>query len=291
MVGEHVSILIPAYNEALSIKNVLQGLLEQPELLGAEIIVINDGSNDETGHLVRQFPSVRLIEHIVNRGYGTAIRSGVKVAQRPYIIWYDADGQHRPQDLAALAQKLIGEGLDYCIGVRTGDSYQDPDRIVGKWLLKLTTHFAVGKPVPDFNSGLRGFRRDVLLRYLPLLPKRFGASTLTTLLMIENEHIGGTIPILTRPRIGKSTVRQVRDGLRTLQIILHIVLLFKPLQFFGLVGSILIVIGLFYGFYKALTVHLGFPVFGTLVISLGIQSFFFGLLCDQISALRRERWG
>jgi len=67
--------------------------------------------------------------------------------------------------------------------------------------------------------------------------------------------------------------------------------LFKPLQFFGLVGSILIVIGLFYGFYKALTVHLGFPVFGTLVISLGIQSFFFGLLCDQISALRRERWG
>lgn len=290
MVGEQLSILIPAYNEAMSIHSVLQGLLEQPELEGAEIIVINDGSEDETGQIVRQFPSVRLIDHLTNRGYGTAIRSGTKVAKKPYVVWFDADGQHRPQDLVALAEKLLSERWDYCIGTRTGDSYQDPDRIVGKWLLKLVTQFAVGKPVPDFNSGLRGFRREVLLRYLPLLPKRFGASTLTTLLMIENEHFGGTIPIRTRPRIGKSTVRQVRDGLRTLQIILHIVLLFKPLQFFGLVGSILIVTGSVYGFYKALTVHLGFPVFGTLVVFLGIQSFFFGLLCDQISALRRERW-
>lgn len=289
--GESLSILIPAYNEALSIAGVLRGLLEQPELQGAEIIVINDGSTDETASIVRQFPTVRLIEHLANRGYGTAIRSGARAAQRPFIVWYDADGQHRPQDLIALAQKLIGEGLDYCIGVRTGDSYQDPERVVGKWLLRLAVNFAVGKPVPDFNSGLRGFKREVLLRYLPLLPKRFGASTLTTLLMIENEHFGGTIPIVAQPRIGKSTVRQVRDGLRTLQIILHIVILFKPLQFFGWMGSFLILAGLIYGFYKAFTVHLGFPVFGTLVILLGIQSFFFGLLCDQISALRRERWG
>ncbi|MEJ5314214.1 MAG: glycosyltransferase family 2 protein [Anaerolinea sp.] len=289
--GESLSILIPAYNEALSIAGVLRGLLEQPELQGAEIIVINDGSSDETSQIVRQFPTVRLIEHLANRGYGTAIRSGARVAQRPFVIWYDADGQHRPQDLVALAQKLISEGLDYCIGVRASGSYQDPERIVGKWLLRLVVRFAVGKSVPDFNSGLRGFKREVLLRYLPLLPKRFGASTLTTLLMIENEHFGGTIPIIAQPRMGKSTVRQLRDGLRTLQIILHIVILFKPLQFFGWMGTFLILVGLIYGFYKAFTVHLGFPVFGTLIILLGIQSFFFGLLCDQISALRRERWG
>ncbi|WP_303773584.1 glycosyltransferase family 2 protein [Anaerolinea thermophila] len=289
--GESLSILIPAYNETLSIAGVLRGLLEQPELQGAEIIVINDGSSDETSQIVRQFPTVRLIEHLANRGYGTAIRSGARVAQRPFVIWYDADGQHRPQDLVALAQKLISEGLDYCIGVRASGSYQDPERIVGKWLLRLVVRFAVGKSVPDFNSGLRGFKREVLLRYLPLLPKRFGASTLTTLLMIENEHFGGTIPIIAQPRMGKSTVRQLRDGLRTLQIILHIVILFKPLQFFGWMGTFLILVGLIYGFYKAFTVHLGFPVFGTLIILLGIQSFFFGLLCDQISALRRERWG
>lgn len=289
--GESLTILIPAYNESLSIGNVLTELLAQPELRGAEIIVINDGSTDETSQIVSQFPSVRLIEHITNRGYGTAIRTGARAAQRPYIVWFDADGQHRPQDLVTLAQELICKDLEYCIGVRSSESYQDPERVAGKWLLRLAVNFAVGKAVPDFNSGLRGFKREILLRYLPLLPKRFGASTLTTLLMIENEHIGETIPIVAQPRIGKSTVRQLRDGLQTLQIILHIMILFKPLQFFGWTGSTLIITGLVYGFYKALTQRLGFPVFGLLIILLGIQSFFFGLLCDQISALRRERWG
>ncbi len=217
--GSFLTILIPAFNEALGIGNVLKELLEQPELHGAEIIVINDGSSDETAQIVRQFNSVRLLEHPTNRGYGTAIRSGARASQREYIIWYDADGQHHPKDLIRLAEVLVRKNLDYCIGVRTADSYQDPERKFGKWLLRLAVTFAVGKAVPDYNSGLRGFKREVLLHYLPLLPKRFGASTLTTLLMIENEHLGETVPIVTRPRIGKSTVRQLRDGLQTLQII------------------------------------------------------------------------
>jgi glycosyltransferase involved in cell wall biosynthesis len=288
--GEKISILIPAFNEEAGIGPTLAALLEEPRLAGAEIIVIDDGSKDRTAGIVQSYPRVRLVQHPFNRGYGSAIRSGSRASHGEYIFWFDSDGQHRVEDLLSVAEKLIGEELEYVIGVRGADSHVDSERRLGKWLLRLAVNFAAGRAVPDFNSGLRGFRREVLLNYLHLLPRGFGASTLTTLLMTEGSHHGGTVPILVRPRVGKSTVRQLRDGLRTLQIVLHIVLLFKPLQFFGLTGAVLILAGLVYGFIKAALNRLGFPVFASLLIILGVQAFFFGLLGDQVSALRRERF-
>ncbi len=285
-----ISILIPAYNEQEGIAYTLEKLSTCAALDSAEIIVVDDGSTDNTAEIARSFPRVRLVQHSVNRGYGAAIVSGLRASRRAYIVWCDSDGQHRVDDLLAVASRLVTRQLEYVIGVRGADSFQDSSRKPGKWLLRQVVHFAAGGPVPDFNSGLRGFRRDVLSRYIHLLPKGFGASTLTTLLMIEGNHIGESVPITVNARMGKSSVRQLRDGLRTLQIILRIVLLFKPMQFFGLLGSTLILIGLIYGFAKALIVGLGFPVLAALIVILGVQAFFFGFLGDQISAMRRERF-
>lgn len=288
---EHtISIIIPAFNEEAGIGQTLRQLTAEPRLAAAEIIVVDDGSSDRTADVVRSIPGVRLVQHPFNHGYGSAICTGVRASHGEYILWFDADGQHRVEDLLDVAEKLIGEQLEYCIGVRTDTFYRERNRAFGKWLLRRVVNFSVGRPVPDFNSGLRGFKREVIARYLHLLPKGFGASTLTTLLMVEGNHFGATVPIEVRARIGKSTVKQFRDGMRTLQIILHIVLLFKPLKFFGYTGALLILLGLVYGFAKAFINHLGFPVLASLVIMLGVQSFFFGLLCDQVSALRRERF-
>ena len=287
-----ISIIIPAYNEEVGISHTLNLLCHEAYLHDAEIIVINDGSSDKTGQVVSGFKQVKLIDHIFNRGYGSAICTGVRAASGEYVVWFDADGQHQVSDLVRICDKLINDQLEYCIGVRDGVSYQDPDRKLGKWLLKQAVNFSVGRPVPDFNSGLRGFRRDILHAYLHLLPKGFGASTLTTLLMIERNHYGAALPITVAERkMGKSTVRQFHDGMRTLQIILHIVLLFKPLKFFGIIGLIFIIVGVVYAFIKANINHLGVPISASLLIILGMESFFFGLLCDQISALRRERFG
>lgn len=288
--AEKATILIPAYNEQEGIGATLASLLDEPRLAGCEIIVIDDGSTDATAEIVRTFPAVRLLQHPINRGYGSAIRSGARAARGEYILWFDSDGQHRVEDLLAVADRLISDRLEYVIGVRGADSHVDRERRLGKWLLRLAVNFAAGRSVPDFNSGLRGFKREILLGYLHLLPRGFGASTLTTLLMIEGNHYGAAVPILVRPRVGKSTVRQLRDGARTLRIILHILLLFKPLQFFGITGALLILAGLVYGFIKAWLNRMGFPVFASLLIILGVQAFFFGLLADQISALRRERF-
>ncbi len=285
-----MSIIIPAYNEEEGIAKTLTFLLQEKDLANAEIIVVDDGSTDSTARIVESFQQIKLIRHPFNRGYGSAICTGMRVAKGEYIFWFDSDGQHQVGDLIKICKKLTEENLEYCIGVRDETSYHDPDRKLGKWLLRQTVNFSVGQNVPDFNSGLRGFRRDVLQRYIHLMPKGFGASTLTTLLMIESNHYGATVPITVQKRIGKSAVKQFRDGMRTLQIILHIVILFKPLKFFGNIGLFLIAIGALYGVIKANINHLGIPVLAMLVMVLGIQSFFFGLLCDQISALRRERF-
>ena len=288
--GEKISIIIPAFNEEAGITQTLQSLVDEKRLSGAEIIVVDDGSSDQTTKNIKNFPQIKLVQHPFNRGYGSAICTGSRASKGEYILWFDSDGQHRVEDLLAVCDKLVGDGLEYCIGVRDEASYQDPNRKFGKWLIKLSVDFSVGKRVPDFNSGLRGFRRDILLRYLHLLPKGFGASTLTTLLMVEGDHYGATVPIVVNQRMGKSSVKQLRDGFRTLQIVLHILLLFKPLKFFGIIGASLIATGMVYGLIKAQINGLGFPVLAALAVILGIESFFFGLLCDQVSALRREKF-
>jgi glycosyltransferase involved in cell wall biosynthesis len=285
-----LSIIIPAYNEEKGIATVLENLCKEPSLYKAEIIVVDDGSSDSTSAKIEMFPRVHLVKHRVNQGYGAAIITGVHASTRRYIIWFDADGQHRIEDLKVVSQALIGNSMDYCIGIRDGRSYQEIKRKFGKYILKLTVRLAAGQKVRDYNSGLRGFKKEVLKCYLHLLPRGFGASTTTTLLMLERGYIGGEIPIIVSERIGISSVKQFRDGFQTIVLILRIFLLFKPLQFFGSIGITALVLGSVYGIWEAIAYRLGFPVFAAIVIIFGLQSFFFGLLCDQVSSLRRERF-
>lgn len=284
-----VSILIPTYNEEESIFGVLGDLCKEPALKDSEIIVIDDGSSDETSQKARLFPRVHLVRHPINRGYGAAISTGIKVSRGKYILWFDGDGQHRVEDLLKVKETLISRDLDYCIGVRDHSSYQDSSRRYGKFILKLTVRLMAGKPIKDFNSGLRGFKREVIKRYLHLLPRRFGASTVTTLLMIERGYIGEDVPIVVSQRTGKSSVKPLQDGLGTLMLLLRFFLLFKPIHFFGGIGATLMCLGGGYGFFEALTRRRGFPVLAAIVILLGVQALFFGLICDQVSSLRQER--
>ncbi|MEA3441560.1 MAG: glycosyltransferase family 2 protein [Chloroflexota bacterium] len=285
-----LGIIIPAYNEEEGIAAILEDLDDEPMLRDAEILVIDDGSTDRTCDIVRQFSRARLIKHRINEGYGASIITGIRAVDKPYVVWCDADGQHRADDVSRVAHKLINEDLDYCIGVRDKDSHQTTDRKLGRYALNLAVKITSGRSVEDFNSGLRGFKRDVIKKYLHLLPKRFGASTTTTLIMLERGYSGSEVPIHAGKRLGKSTVNPVRDGARTLLLILRIFLLFKPLLFFGSIGFGMIILGSVYGIARALISRQGIPVLAALIIIFGIQSLFFGLLADQISALRREKF-
>lgn len=284
------SIIIPAFNEEQAIGATLDKLTANPLLADAEIIVIDDGSIDDTAALVGRFERVHLVRHEVNKGYGAALVTGINRATRDFVVWMDADGQHRVEDMVSVMQAIICEGLDYCIGVRGASSHQEPTRKIGKWVLRQVMHLAAGRPVADFNSGLRGFRRAIIRKYLHLFPKGFGASTTTTLIMLERGYNGGEVPITVLQRIGISSVKQFRDGMRTLTLILRIFLIFKPLHFFGGIGGLMSLTGMGYGLWSAFTEGLGFPVLGAVVFLAGLQTIFMGLIMDQISAMRRERF-
>lgn len=293
MGNKSVSIIIPAYNEEAAIGMVLSELLSETakwEGETVEIVVINDGSSDDTAQIVGGIEGVRLINHRKNKGYGAALKTGIRGATGDIIVWYDADGQHRPEDLRKLITKMNEEDLDYCIGVRDRDSYEEKSRRLGKKVLKEILRFITKEDLKDFNSGMRGFKKEVIMLYLSLLPNTFGASTVTTLLMLEQEHYGGEVSITARKRTGKSSVKQVRDGFRTIALIFQIIILFQPMRILGKCGLGLCVVGALYGILRALQWENGIPTLSSILIIFGFQLICFGVLSDQISKIRKQEF-
>jgi glycosyltransferase involved in cell wall biosynthesis len=291
MDAHRLTIIVPAFNEEKAISKVLQDLREAAGLQGAEIILIDDGSADQTAERASAVSGVRVLKHRHNIGYGGAIKTGVRASRREYVCWYDGDGQHRPCDLVRLVDEVQREDADWGIGVRGENSHIQLSRLPGKWLLRTVVRISAGnKRVPDFNSGLRVFRAKQLRIYLHLLPNGFSASTTTTLLMLERGYRLVEVPIETQERIGSSEVRQLRDGTKTLMLILRIFLLFKAMAFFFAIGSGILFAGALYSAIVMYMNRLGVPIAGLLVMMTGLLTIFMGLIADQLSLIRRERF-
>ncbi len=283
-----LAVVIPAYNEEPGIGPTLETLRAAcPEV---QIIVIDDGSTDRTAEVAGQVPGVHVIRHARNRGYGASLKTGMRATRRRYIAWYDADGQHRPEDLIRVARPVIDGQYDVVIGVRGRDSAVQRDRAAGKWLLGFVARLVSGEKIPDLNSGLRCFRRDVILRYLHLLPDGFSASTTSTLMMMKRGYRIGYVPIVARPRVGHSTVKIFADGMRTLQLIVRIIVLFEAFKIFTMLGAALLVPGLIYGVAVALIKGQGFPTLAGTAVIAGLLTFFMGIVADQVVELRKERF-
>lgn len=283
-----LTAIVPAYNEAEGIRATLEELRSAcPEL---DILVIDDGSTDGTATIAASVPGVRVVSHRHNQGYGAGLKTGARHTTRPFIIWYDADGQHQPQDLVSVAEPVLLGVADASIGVRGADSSVQRERIAGKMILGWVARVISGEKIPDLNSGLRCFRRDVFLRYLHLMPDGFSASTTSTLLMLKRGYRVEFRPIRARPRVGKSTVKVVRDGMRTIQLIVRIIVLFEAFRVFTTLGIALLVPALVYGFAIAAIRGEGFPTLAGTAVLTGVLTFFMGILADQITALRKERF-
>ena len=287
---ETISVIIPTFNEP-GIAGTVSALAG--EIPGAEIIVVDDGSDELVDPSLSELPHVRVIYHPHNRGYGAALKTGMRASTRPIVCWYDGDGQHRPSDLRAVVDAIgkTGSGeVDACIGMRQTSSFQTMNRMPGKFLLHWIAQILIGTAIPDLNSGLRVFRREVIERYYHLLPDGFSASTTSTLLMVKRGYRLMYIPIKTMPRTGESTVRILQDGLGTLRLILNIVMLFDAFKVFGLLSLLQLAVGSIYGLWMSLIVGRGFPILAAVILLSGVITFFVALLADQISAMRQERF-
>lgn len=288
MMMDKVTVIIPAYNEGLGIAKTLRELLAYcPDV---NVIVVDDGSKDNTFEEACKFGSkVRIVRHSKNRGYGAALKTGMRMAKTRVIAWYDSDGQHRPEDLVKVCTPVVESKADAVLGMRDKKSAFVAKRVPGKFILRMISQLIVGQKIPDLNCGLRAFNSRVIKSYLHLLPNGFSASATSTLLMIKRGFLTEFVNIHTEDRIGTSTVR-FRDGFRTLKLLFRILILFDAFTLFFIFALLQIVPGLVYSLIEALRSGLGVPVLGAMVIISGIITFGMGIISSQIHEMRQERF-
>ena len=278
----HVSVVVPAYNEAASIADVVGTL--RAAAAWREIIVVDDGSTDGTGERAAQAGAI-VVSHPYNMGNGAAVKNGIRRATGDYVLIIDADGQHPPEEALRIAGRL-GE-FDLVIGARATQSQATEARRIGNSALNRLASYLTGRPIPDLTSGFRGARRDALREFLHLLPNGFSTPTTTTLAFIKGGYSVAFEPIHARQRSGQSKIKLASDGAKFLIIIFKIVTLYSPMRIFAPISVASLAVGLAYSAWTVATQH-HVTNSSVLLILFAVVVFLVGLVSEQISALRYE---
>ena len=275
-----VSIVIPAFNEEDAIVDVISGL--RAEASWKEILVVDDGSRDETGPRAVQ-AGADVVRHPYTKGNGAAVKTGIRRAQGEFVLIIDADGQHAPSDARRLVQRL-GE-YDLVIGARRAHTQATVGRRLGNQLLNRLASHLTGRLVTDLTSGFRGARREHLREFLHLLPNGFSTPTTTTLAFIKAGYNVAFEPVDARARIGRSKIRFARDGARFFLILLTVITIFSPLRVFAPISVASLLLGVMYGVVN-FAMYGRIPNGAVILILFAVMVFLVGLISEQISALR-----
>ena len=225
------SIVIPAYNEGMGIAKILDVLKALND--NYEIIVVDDGSEDDTSQTIKNFEGIRVLTHHRNLGYGAALRTGIKNAQHECVVITDADGTYPNERIPELV-KIFKEGkFDMVVGARVGDNVKIPlMRRPAKWFITKLASYLTGTKIPDLNSGLRVMKKEVIEKYIKILPDGFSFTSTITLAMLTNGYSVKYMPINYFKREGKSKIKPIQDTLNFIQLIIRTVLYFNPLKIF-----------------------------------------------------------
>jgi len=282
-----VSVVMPAFNEAEAIGGVLESLVPRAKENDWEVVVVDDGSSDQTGEIAKNCGAT-VITHPYNRGYGASLKTGLLGCKGDVVVIMDSDGQHDQNDIPRLLEHI--DNYDMVVGQRTKGSHSDWIRKPGKFVLGKVANLLAGKKIPDINSGLRAYKKGLLLKLVHLMPDGFSFSTTSTVAYCSMNFRIKYVPIKVSKRIGTSTVSQIRHGFATIMLMLRLIVLFNPLKVFMPIAGASIAIGMAYQVF--ILFKDGWHVHGGAVIAFtaGVQAFLFGLMIDQISAIRREKY-
>jgi len=283
-----VSIVIPVYNEEEAIGDDLDTIIATMEGSGYtyEVIVVDDGSTDRTAGVARA-KGVKVIQHLINRGTGAARRTGILQARGEIIVMTDGDGTYPNQDIPRLLEYL--PAFDQVVGARTSE--QGTFRFLrapAKWFIRKLACYLTGIDIPDLNSGLRAFKREVMLKFLYLLPDGFSCVSTMTLAFLCNGYTIKYVPIDYYKRIGRSKFHPINDTYNYLLTVVRMVMYFNPLKVFLPASLFLILIGT-YKLIRDMLVYrtLYFPGVTIMIVLTAIQVTAIGLLADLI--VRRSR--
>lgn len=279
---KRISAIIPAYNEENGIAEVISELTAVLRELNItfEIIVVNDGSTDRTGEILKDL-DVILLDHPSNRGYGAALKDGIKEAKYDNILILDADGTY-PQD-AIPALIVEADRYDMVVGSRTGVHVAiPPHRRFPKWFLRKMADYLVGMKIPDLNSGLRIFKKNIALRFFNILPNGFSFTTTITVALLSNNYRVKFFPINYNKRTGKSKFRPIQDTFNLLNLILRTSLYFNPLKIFIPFSLILFLLAVLVFIYSKFFTPQVMDITIIVIIMTAVQIMALGLIADLI---------
>lgn len=276
----HLSVVLPAKNESAAIGGTVAAIVTHyPQ---AEIIVVNDGSTDNTAQ-VAQEAGAKVINHPYSKGNGAAIKTGARAATGEVIVFMDADGQHDPADIPRLLARLE-EGYDMVVGARDRASQASVGRSLANGFYNRLATYMTGHKVEDLTSGFRAVRADKFREFLYLLPNGFSYPTTSTMAFFRAGYGVSYVPIKAARRIGKSHINLVKDGVRFLLIIFKIGTLYSPLKLFGPVALMMFLLAT--GWYGHTLLEFGrFTNMSALLYTGSVVTFMMGLISEQITAL------
>ena len=264
--NKKISIIIPVYNEEIAVFPTLEELhnIFKDTAINYEILVVNDGSNDNTNLILKSASAkytFTLIEHQVNRGYGAAIKTGIKNSNSDYIAITDADGTYPNKELPRMLELM--DGNDMVVGARPFKNLPSKTK-PAKWIINKLANYVTNCQIPDINSGLRIFKREVFLSFLGIIPNGFSLTTTITLGMLSGGYNVKFVPIDYFKREGQSKIKPIQDTLRFITLIIKLSLYFAPLKIFLPISGFLLL---------------------TAIIWAPISWFFFGKIADMSTLL------
>jgi len=286
-----LTVIVPAYDEAPSLVQFLPALLDYCFKNQWNLILVNDGSGDNTKELLKQIPlsdKIQVIHHKRNRGYGAAIKSGISVCLTEYAITFDADGQHSLMDIHNLYELITTRDADMVVGSRINNKTGSYYRGVGKFIIRNLAKILMTVPIHDLNSGMKIYRTDLAKKYIDLAPDTMAYRDIITLIFINNRHLVLEAPIEVKKRKqGKSKIG-IEAAFHTIMEIINIVILFNPMKIFLPLSLLSFLAAGIWGIPLLIKGH-GVSTGSLLGIITGILLFMLGLIAEQLSLIRRNQ--
>jgi glycosyltransferase involved in cell wall biosynthesis len=280
MQNSSVSIVIPAKNESDSLQSLIPRI--KAIMPGSEILVINDGSTDDTVR-ISEAAGARVVSHPYCMGNGAAVKTGARCAKGDVIVFMDADGQHDPEDIPTLLNKL-NEGYYMVVGARLAHTQASMFRWFGNSFYNRLATYMTGHIIEDLTSGFRAVKAVRFRKFLYLLPNGFSYPTTSTMAFFRSGFPVAYVPIHAGRRNGKSHIKMVKDGIRFFIIILRIGALFSPMRLFLPISGAVFLTGISYYAYTFFTASRFTNMSGVLFLS-SLIIFLIGIISEQISSL------
>lgn len=285
-----LSVIIPAYNEGNGIAAVVSNIRAVLEKMDSpfEILVVDDGSKDATAENAGK-AGARVIRHPYNIGNGAAVKTGIRHARGSILVTIDADGQHNPEDIPLLVNR-IGP-YDMVVGSRNSSSDTAAHRDLANMVFNSLASYVSGRKIEDLTSGFRAVKARIARQFLYLFPNKFSYPSTITLSVVRAGYSLGyeSIRFAKRNKDSKSKIKPLQDGFRFLMIILRIAVFYAPLKIFVPLSLIIFLLGVVYGLIRIFVLDAPYGQTSALLLSTAVLTFLVGLVSEQIAQLRFDR--